>query len=276
MLDTWATEHGLQYVILDPITTEETSVSDLRDRTVSSGESLWSAADGVHLSAPSQRSRNRCPRMTLQTRRRLSLWQTAPPRRGPGWNWLSPSQSVQKALWVAIRPGWPTGCWAEGTGQWTGLPEWTPAGAACWGISGWGPAAVHLGMALAMAGADTSIPQKQRQRRIRKRKREKIWETVVKKKCNVHWSSPLLAPTVPIVPPSLWKQREYSFCYNVFKATKYKTTSLPAALNQARRIDTLDVFYLYIACKLVLYIYGDHSYTLLCYEKQFKIKLTYT
>jgi hypothetical protein len=85
MLDTWATEHGLQYVILDPITTEETSVSDLRDRTVSSGESLWSAADGVHLSAPSQRSRNRCPRMTLQTRRRLSLWQTAPPRRGPGW-----------------------------------------------------------------------------------------------------------------------------------------------------------------------------------------------
>jgi hypothetical protein len=29
------------------------------------------------------------------------------------------------------------------------------------------------------------------------------------------------------------------FFYNVFRATRYKTTSLPAALNQARRIDTL-------------------------------------
>ncbi len=29
------------------------------------------------------------------------------------------------------------------------------------------------------------------------------------------------------------------FFYNVFWATRYKTTSLPAALNQARRIDTL-------------------------------------
>jgi hypothetical protein len=29
------------------------------------------------------------------------------------------------------------------------------------------------------------------------------------------------------------------FLYNVFRATRYKTTSLPAALNQARRIDTL-------------------------------------
>jgi hypothetical protein len=29
------------------------------------------------------------------------------------------------------------------------------------------------------------------------------------------------------------------FLYNVFRATGYKTTSLPAALNQARRIDTL-------------------------------------
>ncbi len=44
------------------------------------------------------------------------------------------------------------------------------------------------------------------------------------------------------------------FFYNVFRATRSKTTSLPAALNQARRIDTLDVFYLYEACKLVLYI----------------------
>jgi hypothetical protein len=31
--------------------------------------------------------------------------------------------------------------------------------------------------------------------------------------------------------------------YNVFWATGYKTTSLPAALNQARRIDTLVAFY---------------------------------
>ncbi len=45
-----------------------------------------------------------------------------------------------------------------------------------------------------------------------------------------------------------------SFLYNLFRATRYKTTSLPAALNQARRIDTLDMLYLYIACKLVLYI----------------------
>jgi hypothetical protein len=44
------------------------------------------------------------------------------------------------------------------------------------------------------------------------------------------------------------------FFYNVFRATRSKTTSLPAALNQARRIDTLDEFYLYGACKLVLHI----------------------
>ncbi len=36
---------------------------------------------------------------------------------------------------------------------------------------------------------------------------------------------------------------EKSFFYNVFRTTRYKTTSLPAALNEARRIDTLDVFY---------------------------------
>jgi hypothetical protein len=34
-----------------------------------------------------------------------------------------------------------------------------------------------------------------------------------------------------------WKGRV--FFYNVFRATRYKTTSLPAILNQARRIDTL-------------------------------------
>ncbi len=32
---------------------------------------------------------------------------------------------------------------------------------------------------------------------------------------------------------------ELLFFYNVFRATRYKTTSLPAALNQARRIDTV-------------------------------------
>jgi hypothetical protein len=44
------------------------------------------------------------------------------------------------------------------------------------------------------------------------------------------------------------------FFYYVFRATRSKTTSLPAALNQARRIDTLDEFYLYEACKTVLHI----------------------
>jgi hypothetical protein len=34
-----------------------------------------------------------------------------------------------------------------------------------------------------------------------------------------------------------WMMKD--FFYNVFRATRYKTTSLPAALNQARRIDTL-------------------------------------
>jgi hypothetical protein len=32
---------------------------------------------------------------------------------------------------------------------------------------------------------------------------------------------------------------QQTFFYNVFRATRYKTTSLPAALNRARRIDTL-------------------------------------
>jgi hypothetical protein len=44
------------------------------------------------------------------------------------------------------------------------------------------------------------------------------------------------------------------FLYNVFRATRSKTTSLPAALNQARRIVTVDEFYLYGTCKAVLYI----------------------
>ncbi len=45
-----------------------------------------------------------------------------------------------------------------------------------------------------------------------------------------------------------------AFFYNVFRATRYKTTSLPVALNQARRIDTWSRFYLYAIYKLVLYI----------------------
>jgi hypothetical protein len=51
MLNILALEHGLRYVILDPITSEETSVSTLRDRTASSSESLLSGPDVVHLFA---------------------------------------------------------------------------------------------------------------------------------------------------------------------------------------------------------------------------------
>jgi hypothetical protein len=40
-----------------------------------------------------------------------------------------------------------------------------------------------------------------------------------------------------------------SFFYNVFRATRYKTTSLPAALNQARRIDTsFAIVFMYMQC----------------------------
>ncbi len=60
------------------------------------------------------------------------------------------------------------------------------------------------------------------------------------------------------------------FLYNVFWATRYKTTSLPAALNQARRIDTLGVFLLYGACKLVLYIV--ESTVLHCYVMKSRLK----
>jgi hypothetical protein len=68
--------------------------------------------------------------------------------------------------------------------------------------------------------------------------------------------------------PSGWSDfaPELFFCFldviflnNVFRATRSKTTSLPAALNQARRIDTLDVFYLYETFKLVLF--GCHTMT---------------
>jgi hypothetical protein len=41
--------------------------------------------------------------------------------------------------------------------------------------------------------------------------------------------------------PKMYKK--YYFFLNVFRATRSKTTSLPAALNQTRRINTLDEFY---------------------------------
>ncbi len=94
MLDTWATEHGLKYVILDPITTEEQSFSALREWTASSGESLWSADDGVHLSAGGYRDlvgaikalteQMSSDDMADETAT-PSLRRTAPPRRGLGW-----------------------------------------------------------------------------------------------------------------------------------------------------------------------------------------------
>ncbi len=65
---------------------------------------------------------------------------------------------------------------------------------------------------------------------------------------------------------SHWKLKKK----NVFRATRYKTTSLPAALNQARRIDTLGVFLLYGACKLVLYIV--ESTVLHCYVMKSRLK----
>ncbi len=43
--------------------------------------------------------------------------------------------------------------------------------------------------------------------------------------------------------------QSFTFFYNVFRATRYKTTSLPAALNQARRIDTL--LWIYIVMHLI-------------------------
>jgi hypothetical protein len=51
LLDVWATEHELKYVILDPISTDGLSVSTLRERTASNGAPLWSDNDRVHLSS---------------------------------------------------------------------------------------------------------------------------------------------------------------------------------------------------------------------------------
>ncbi len=67
---------------------------------------------------------------------------------------------------------------------------------------------------------------------------------------------------------------DITFFYNVFRATRSETTSLPAALNQARRIDTLDVFYLYERCKLVLHIVETiviHYYV----TEQFEIQINH-
>ncbi len=61
------------------------------------------------------------------------------------------------------------------------------------------------------------------------------------------------------------------FFYNVFRATRSKTTSLPAALNQARRIDTLDEFYLYGACKTVLHII--ETIVIHCYVMRSDLKI---
>jgi hypothetical protein len=49
LLDVWATEHDLKYVILDPISTDRLSGSALRERTASNGAPLWTGQDGVHL-----------------------------------------------------------------------------------------------------------------------------------------------------------------------------------------------------------------------------------
>ncbi len=113
MLGTWASEHGLNYVILDPITVEETSVSTLRDRTASSGEPLWSAADGVHLLAggtetlrvPSWPLQNSCPQTTWLTRQGPSPRGTAPLQKGPGWTRSSPSLSVYRTMRPLVQPG---------------------------------------------------------------------------------------------------------------------------------------------------------------------------
>jgi hypothetical protein len=61
------------------------------------------------------------------------------------------------------------------------------------------------------------------------------------------------------------------FFYNVFRATRSKTTSLPAALNQARRIDTLDEFYLYGACRTVLHII--ETIVIHCYVMRSSLKV---
>ncbi len=58
------------------------------------------------------------------------------------------------------------------------------------------------------------------------------------------------------------------FFYNVFRATEYKTTSLPAALNQARRIDTLLGDCIVMHCINRSHIYWRPSlFNVLCHKR---------
>jgi hypothetical protein len=51
ILNTWPTEHQLNYFSLDPVSFAEMADSTLGGRTASCGSSLWSSSDGVHLSS---------------------------------------------------------------------------------------------------------------------------------------------------------------------------------------------------------------------------------
>jgi hypothetical protein len=48
-INTWATEKGLDYYILDPVSSGESSVAALRERTSTCGDLLWDRGDAVHL-----------------------------------------------------------------------------------------------------------------------------------------------------------------------------------------------------------------------------------
>jgi hypothetical protein len=54
---------------------------------------------------------------------------------------------------------------------------------------------------------------------------------------------------------------------NVFRATRSKTTPLPAALNQARGIDTMYFFISSQTCYMICILIDTIKYTLLHYEK---------
>ncbi len=66
---------------------------------------------------------------------------------------------------------------------------------------------------------------------------------------------------------------EPNFFYNVFLATRSKTTSLPAALNQARRIDTLDECYFIRHIKR--FCISDIPYVIHCYVTRRELKHLY-
>jgi hypothetical protein len=48
-LNSWATELGIDFYILDPVSSGDSSVDTLRGRTSTLGESLWCTEDPVHL-----------------------------------------------------------------------------------------------------------------------------------------------------------------------------------------------------------------------------------